>query len=126
VIGGRHATTFSANISSAEVTDVPDLSRKAAMVAVSEVDPATDSSEATTTESGSGTTEAALPKNESPKADKDEDAPATKEGTSATTDKPEDPPAKSPKQDAEKGDAAPKHDAKKADNEAGSEGAEKK
>jgi hypothetical protein len=98
------ATAFGAKVSSAKVTDVPVLSRKTALVAVSVptaaeargADSAASASDSTSTESVGGATEAASSKAD-PKAIGDKDESAAKDGTSDTTDKPDHPGAKSPK-----------------------------
>jgi hypothetical protein len=122
------ATAFSANISRTAVTDVPDLSRKTAMVAV---DPPTDTAEvdagttvtATKTESDRHLTKVASPQGETSKAD--EDDPAPNDGTSAATDQPDQSTPSSPKHETNKKRAdSPQHETANADND--SEGAKQK
>jgi len=112
-------TTLSAKVASHEVTDVPDLSRKTAMIAVSPstdtVDTAKDASDATTADL-----------TESKSTHDDADHPTAKDPTSTTSDK-ADRDTQSPTRDTEKKDAhSPKHVNKKADNESPSEGAKDK
>jgi hypothetical protein len=122
------ATTFSAKISGAQVTDVPDLSRKTAMVALDAPadtadapDPAA-ASLATTSEE-----EKAVPtEKQTPKADADEGVSAAKDDASAATDKPDHPGTKAPKRDTEKSADTHKHETAKADNDSQSEGAKQK
>lgn len=117
------ATTFSANVSTGEATDVPDLSRKTAMVAVSQPSD-TDAAEATATASVDDATEVSS-KDKTTKADKDE--PEPKDSTSATADEPGDPAPKSPKKDDDtKPSDSPKHETAKSDNKSESEGAKQK
>jgi hypothetical protein len=118
------ATAFSANVSSADVADVPDLSRKAALVTVSDTDTGADASDAKLAESGSSATEAAAAKEETPKADKDSDDSAAKDDASTTADQPDQSTPSSPKDEANKnGEDSPKHETAKADNESESEDA---
>lgn len=110
-----------APVSTAEATDVPDLSRKTAMVAVSQ-SPDTDA--ATATASVEDATEVSS-KDETPKADKDE--PESKDSTSATADEPEDSAPKSPEKDDDtKPSDSPKPETAKSDNKSESEGAKQK
>jgi hypothetical protein len=109
------ATTFSANITSAGATDVPDLSRKTAMVAVP-----TDTADATTADIAAAewtTEEAPSTEKHTPNTDRDKDETTAKDDDSVAADKPDHPSAPSPKPDADNGDASPKHETKKADNE---------
>jgi hypothetical protein len=91
--------------SSTEMTDVPDLSRKTAMVAVS---PPTDTADAPDTDTAAVSLEATSDEKavssekQTPKADADEGRLATKDAESATSGKPDDPTPKSPKHDTEK------------------------
>jgi hypothetical protein len=113
------------------VTDVPDLSRKTAVVAV---DPPTDADDAavgpstattlatTKTESARDTTKLASPEEDTSKADEDE--PALKGGTMVAADKPDQSTPSSPKRETKKKPAdSPKHETATADNDSESEGA---
>jgi hypothetical protein len=122
------STAFSANLATAEVTDVPDLSRMTAMVGVSPSTDTADASDADATDVSPQTTvdDKTAAEKETPEADEREDESAAKGAESAPADEPE-PPAKSPKQGTEKkDDSSPTHESKKVDNESGSEGAQDK
>jgi hypothetical protein len=112
------ATAFSTKVASAEVTDVPDLSRKTSMVAV---DPPTDAGDANETESTRDTTKLASLEEETSKADDD---PAPKGGTTVAADKSDQSTPSSPKRETKKKPAdSPKHETATAENESESEGA---
>ena len=115
--------------SSTEMTDVPDLSRKTAMVGVS---PPTDTGDAPDTDAAAVSLEATSDEKavssekQTLKADADEGQSATKDAEAATSGKPDDPTPKSRKHDTEKKRAdSPKEETAKADNESRSEGAKK-
>jgi hypothetical protein len=121
-------TTLSAKVSPAEVTDVPDLSRKTAMVAVSPSADTTDAVETTSaTTKSDNETESGSTEKMTPKAADDADQSAAGDTTSTSADKTDEPGTKAPKDDTEtKGDDSSKHETKKADNESQSEGAKQK
>jgi hypothetical protein len=116
-------TAVSANVSSADVTDVPDLSRKSAMVAVSTPTDATDAPETDGAATSSATTTEEKPaKSEAPKTDEDKDAASPPAGG-----KPDETSPESPKNDTEKKDAeSPKKEPKKAGEKSEAEGAKEK
>jgi hypothetical protein len=119
------ATTFSANISSADVTDVPDLSRKTAMVAVSPSTDAVDAPDAgvaegsskETQKSGSDQTEQASTGKKTPNANESDDESTAKDSTSAATENSDRGTTNSSKADTEtkEGDDSPRHVTKKAE-----------
>jgi hypothetical protein len=130
------ATAFSANVSRAAATDVPKLSRKTAMVAVS---PPTDTANpldtVTAAASSQATSEqkAVSSQNEIAKAGADEaESAAAKDDTSAAADNPDRPTAQSskPYTEEKRADspkhASPKNATAKADNGSQSEGANQK
>ncbi len=125
------ATTLTAKVASPDMTDVPHLSRKTAMIAVSPstdtavtADTAKDSSEVTTPDpTKSKSTEQEPLKNKD-----DADQSTAKDSTSTETAKSDDSGSQSPKSDIgmKKDDDSPKHESKKADHESQSEGAKQK
>jgi hypothetical protein len=85
------ATAFSAKVSSAEVTDVPDLSRTTAMVAVSPSVETDDTAKVSSDVTVSDPTESTpTEKKKAPKPKDDADQSAAKHAASTTTDKPDD------------------------------------
>ncbi len=122
------ATALSAKVSGAQVTDVPDLSRKSGMVAV---DPPADTADIDTAAASLATTseeKKAVPtEKQTPKVDADDGESAAKDDASAVTDKPDHPGTKTPKRDTEKKRSdSPKRETAKADNDSQSEGAKQK
>jgi len=121
------ATAFTAKVSSAEVTDVPDLSRKSAMVAVSPSVDAPDTAKDSSDTTAPDPTVSKPTEKKTPKPKDDTDQPVAKNSTSTTTDTSDDPGTKSPKNETDnKADDSPKHEKKKADNDSQSEGANQK
>ena len=120
------ATAFIASVSGADVTAVPDLSGKTAMIAV---DPPTDAADAPDIDTAAALATTSeekkvSPEAETPKADADEGESAAKDDASAAAEKPGDPSPKSPKNETKKKRAdSPKHQTARADNESESEGA---
>ena len=120
------ATAFSAKVSSAEVSDVPDLSRTTAMVAVSPSVDAPDAAKDSSDTTAPGPTEP-KPTEKTPKPKDDTDQPVAKSSTATTADTSDDPGTKSPKNETgKKSDDTPKHEKKKADNDSESDGAKQK
>jgi len=121
------ATAFSAKVSSAEVTDVPDLSRTTAMVAVSPSVETDDTAKVSSDVTVSDPTESTPTEKKAPKPKDDADQSAAKDAASTTTDKPDDAGTPSAESDTgKKADDSPKHEKKKADNESQSKGANQK
>ena len=80
------ATAFTAKVSSAEVTDVPDLSRKTATVAVSPSVDAADAAKDSSDTTAPDPTESKPTEKKTPKPKDDTDQQVTKDSTSTTAD----------------------------------------
>jgi hypothetical protein len=117
--------TLTTKVSNTEAADVPDLTRKTAMVAVSSpADTAATADADVTAATSEATTQNKPSETETPKAD---DQSTAKDDTTATADKPDRHDTKSPKADTEKkADDSSEHEAKKSANESKSEDAKQK